>query len=224
MYKDIEKLYKKGSPYNIIMIKTFRIYVILILFSLIFNFLDKTILMILIFIALCVILKTVSEKVLNTKLYFKIVKKKENEEILPTIIRNKEKEIFKKYSMDNNLYNEKTLLCIVEHYRNKTKTKMVGGNLLAIFSIAIPILLSFYTKDGFDFNGLSNALTYLICFCIMILIIYFLYNQFTETKKLLKGEYEMPERLEEIFSELYAEYVYTNNSIKKHRQKGKIKS
>ena len=56
------------------------------------------------------------------------------------------------------------------------KTKIVGGNLLAILSIVIPVVLSFYTKDGFDFNGLANALPYLISFSVMIIMLYFSYS------------------------------------------------
>lgn len=215
MYRNIEEIYKKKSPYNIIMKKTFSIYVLFILISLIFNFFNKIIPMILVFITMLVIMKVVSEKVLSTKLYLSIGKKKENEISLPIIIRNTEQELFKKYSIENNLYNEKSLLCIIDHYRNMIKTKIVGGNLLAILSIVIPAVSSFYTKDGFDFNELANALPYLISFSIMIVLLYFSYNQFIEVKKFLKGEDGMVERLEEIFSELYVKCVSESNLIKK---------
>lgn len=225
MYKDIEKLYKKKSPYNRIKKWTFWIYVVFILISLIFNFYNKIIPMILVFLVMLVIMKAVSEKVLNTKLHFSIGKKNDDEITLSLIIRNEEKGLFKKYSVKNNLYNEKSLLCIIEHYRNLIKTKIVGGNLLAILSIAVPILLSFYTKEGFDFNGLANALPYLISFSIMIILLYFSYNQFIEAKKFLKGEDGMIERLEEIFSELYVEYINESNvdKIKKKETKNQSK-
>lgn len=181
--------------------------------------------MILVFIAMLVIMKVVSEKILNTKLHFNIGKKKEDEITLSLIIKNEEDKLFKEYSIKNNLYNEKTLLCIIGHYRNLIKTKIVGGNLLAILSIAVPILLSFYTKEGFDFNGLDNALPYLISFSIMIILLYFSYNQFIEAKKFLKGEDGMIERLEEIFSELYVEYINESNvdKIKKKETKNQSK-
>ena len=207
MYKDIEKLYKEKSPYNRIKKWTFWIYVVFILISLVFNFFNKIMPMILDFIAMLVIMKVVSEKILNTKLHFNIGKKKEDEITLSLIIKNEEDNLFKEYSIKNNLYNEKSLLCIISHYRNLIKTKIVGGNLLAILSIAVPILLSFYTKEGFDFNGLANSLPYLISFSIMIILLYFSYNQFIEAKKFLKGEDGMIERLEEIFSELYIKYI-----------------
>ncbi|CCZ60024.1 unknown [Clostridium sp. CAG:710] len=223
MYKDIEEIYKKKSPYNIIKKRTFWIYVVFILISLIFNFLNKIVPMILAFIAMLLIMKIVSEKVLNTKLHFNIGKRNENEITLPLIIRNAEKELFKDYSIKNNMYNEKTLLCIIDHYRNMIKNKMVGGNLLAILSIAIPAILSFYTKDGFDFNGLAIALPYLISFSIVIIMLYFSYSQFIEAKKFLKGEDGMIERLEEIFSELYIECINTNIVDKKNESKKQAK-
>ena len=223
MYKNIEEIYKKKSPYNIIKKRTFWIYVVFILISLVFNFLNKLVPMILVLIAMLLIMKIVSEKVLNTKLHFNIGKRNENEITLPLIIRNAEKELFKDYSIKNNLYNEKSLLCIIDHYRNMIKNKIVGGNLLAILSIAIPAVLSFYTKDGFDFNGLANALPYLISFGIMIILLYFSYSQFIEAKKFLKGEDGMIERLEEIFSELYVEYINTNITDKKKESKKQVK-
>lgn len=223
MYKDIEEIYKKKSPYNIIKKRTFWIYVVFILISLIFNFLNKIVPMILAFIAMILIMKIVSEKVLNTKLHFNIGKRNENEITLPLIIRNAEKELFKNYSIKNNMYNEKTLLCIIDHYRNMIKNKMVGGNLLAILSIAIPVILSFYTKDGFDFNGLAIVLPYLISFSIVIIMLYFSYSQFIEAKKFLKGEDGMIERLEEIFSELYTECINTNIVDKKKESKKQVK-
>lgn len=223
MYKDIEEIYKKKSPYNIIKKWTFWIYVIFIFISLVFNFLNKIVPMILVFIAMLLIMKVVSEKVLNTKLHFNIGKRNENEITLPLIIRNAEKELFKDYSINNNMYNEKTLLCIIDHYRNMIKTKIVGGNLLAILSIAIPAILSFYSKDGFDFNGLAIALPYLISFSIVIIMLYFSYSQFIEAKKFLKGEDGMIERLEEIFSELYTECINTNIVDKKKESKKQVK-
>lgn len=219
MYKNIEKIYKKKSPYNIIMKKTFLIYVVFILTSLIFNFFNKVIPMILVFVAMIIILKIVSEKVLDTKLHFSYGKNKANDETLSTIIENADKNLFKRYSVENNFYNEKSLICIINHYRNLIKPKIVGGNLSAILSIIIPTILSFLTKDGFDFNSLTNAMPYLVTFTIMIIILYFLYNQFISMKNLLKGEDGMEERLEEIFSELYVEYVSESSIANKEKVK-----
>lgn len=223
MYKNIEGIYKKKSPYNIINKRIFWIYVVFILISLVFNFLNKVVPMILVLIAMLLIMKIVSEKVLNTKLHLNIGKRNENEITLTLIIRNAEKELFKDYSIKNNLYNEKTLLCIIDHYRNMIKTKIVSGNLLTILSIAMPVVLAFYTKDGFDFNGLAIALPYLISFSVVIIMLYFSYSQCIETKRFLKGEDGMIERLEEIFSELYVECINSNNTDKKKGTKIKKK-
>lgn len=222
MYKDIEEIYKKKSPYNIIKKRTFCIYVVFILISLIFNFFNKIVPMVLVFIVMLIIMKNISERVLNIKLHLSIRKKKDDEVTLPLIIRNAEKDLFKTFSIKNNLYNEKTLLCIIGHYRNMIKTKVVGGNLLAMLSIFIPVVLSFYTKGGFDFNGLASALPYLISFSIMIILLYFSYGQFMEAKKFLKGEDGMIERLEEIFSELYVECINLNNVDKNKLSKKQI--
>jgi len=223
MYKEIEEIYKKKSPYNIIKKRTFWIYIVFIIISLVFNFFNKVIPMILAFIAMIVIMKVVSEKALNAKLHFSIGKNKKGEIPLPLIIKNEENRLFKEYSVKNKIYNEKSLLCIIEHYRNLIKTKISGGNLLAILAIVIPVVLSFYTKDGFDFNGLTNALPYLISFSIIIVLLYFSYNQFIEARKFFKGEDGMIERLEEIFSELYVEFVSESNVDKRKAEKKETK-
>lgn len=224
MYKNIEEIYKKKSPYNIIKKRTFWIYALFVSISLIFKFFNKIVLMILALIAMILAIKLVSEKVLNIKLYFNIGKRKNNDISLPLIIKNSENKLFKDYSIKNNLYNEKSLLCIIEHYRNLIKTKVVSGNLLAILSIIVPVLLAFYTKDGFDFNELASALPYIIFFVIIIILLYFSYSQLIEMKKFLKGEDCMIERLEEIFSEIYIECINTNYPDKKSKSKVKKKN
>lgn len=224
MYKNIEEIYKKKSPYNIIKKRTFWIYALFVSISLIFKFFNKIVLMILALIAMTLVIKLVSEKVLNIRLYFNLGKRKNNDISLPLIIKNTENKLFKDYSIKNNLYNEKSLLCIIEHYRNQIKSKVVSGNLLAILSIIVPVLLAFYTKDGFDFNGLASALPYIIFFVIIIILLYFSYSQLIEMKKFLKGEDGMIERLEEIFSEIYIECINTNYPDKKSKSKVKKKN
>ena len=166
-------------------------------------------------------MKIVCEVILKTKLFINVGRKNDIGDTLPCIVRDKEHEMFKDYTMQNSLYNEKALLCIIEHYRSLIKTKIVGGNLLAILSIALPLLLSFYGKNGFDFKSLATALPYILSFTIIIVILYFSYNQFIEAKKLLKGEDGMNERLEEIFSELYIEYVNELKGKKLEKTKNK---
>lgn len=224
MYKNIEEIYKKKSPYNIIKKRIFWIYALFVSISLIFKFFNKIVLMILTLIVMTLAIKLVSERVLNIKLYFNLGKRKNNDISLPLIIKNTENKLFKDYSVENNLYNEKSLLCIIEHYRNLIKTKVVSGNLLAILSIIVPVLLSFYTKDGFDLNRLASALPYIVFFAIIIILLYFSYSQLIEMKKFLKGEDSMIERLEEIFSEIYIECINTNYTDKKSKSKVKKKN
>lgn len=207
MYKDIEDFYKKKSPYDIISKRILLIYIVFVVASLYLNYINKEIEVILIFILMLIVMKKTCEGVLHRKLYYKFHQTKDNEKPLPDIIRDEEKKLFKEYSIKKNMYNEKGLLCIINHYRNLTKTKVSGGNLLTILSIAIPTIISFYTKDGFDFNGLSYAFPYLTIFGIVIIILYISYNKFIESNNFLKGKNRMIERLEEIFSELYVEYV-----------------
>ena len=218
MYKEIEELYKKKSPYNIIKKRMFWIYIAFIFVSLFLNIYNKIIPMIIVSLIMLFIMKWICEKALKTKLYISI-KNKEKGKPLNIIIKETELNMFKEYSTNKDMYNEKSLMCIIDHYRSVIKTKIVGGNLLAILSIALPIVLSFYTKDGFDFNGLTNALPYLIIFSVMIIMMYFSFNELIEMRKFLKGEDGMEERLEEIYSELYIRYI--NNSIEPENQKVK---
>lgn len=135
MYKNIEEIYEKKSPYNIIKKRIFWIYALFVSISLIFKFFNKIVLMILALIAMTLAIKLVSEKVLNIKLYFNLGKRKNNDISLTLIIKNTENKLFKDYSIKNNLYNEKSLLCIIEHYRNLIKTRVVGGNLWPYYQL-----------------------------------------------------------------------------------------
>lgn len=222
MYKEIEELYKKKSPYNVIKKYLFWIYFIFIFVSLVFNVFNKIIPTIIVMVLMVLCMKKACEKVLNIKLYLGI-NKVENSESLVVIIKKSEYKMFKDYCKKNKLFNEKSLMCVIEHYRSLIKAKIVSGNLLAIISVIIPIILSFYTKDGFDFNGLATAIPYLISFTIIIVILYFSFRQFIEMKKFLKGEDGMIDRIEEIFSELYIDYINENAVVLKDSSKNKKK-
>ncbi len=223
MYKEIENVYKKESPYNKIKKKLFWIYVAFVFITLVFNIYNKTILMIIAFIVMFFRMKFVCEKILKTKLSI-IVNKSEKCKPLNVIIKEAELNVFREYTINMRMYNEKSLMCIIDHYRSLIKNKTIGGNLLAIISVALPILLSFYTKDGFDFRGLTNALPYIIIFSVMIIVIYFSFNQLIEMKKFLNGEDEMDERLEEIYSKLYIEYINNSSQPKEQKQHKTVKN
>ena len=62
------------------------------------------------------------------------------------------------------LYNEKSILCILEHYRTLFKNKITSSEILTILSIILPIPLSFIKDGEFDIKGLVTVIPYLICF------------------------------------------------------------
>lgn len=211
MYKKIENIYKKKSPYNILIHKTFFVYLVWVLITLFLNSTKNYLLMTISLTATSIItilwIKKVCEKVLNTKLYLNFKKKDSNSLHLSEIVGIKEKELFVNYLKENKIYNEKSIMCILNHYRSNNKIIITGGNLLSILSIILPIPLAFATKEGFDFSSLLTVIPYLISICIFIIIIYVSYKQFINFKSFIKGEEGMNERLEEIFSELYISFI-----------------
>lgn len=215
MYKKIEELYKKQSPYNKIKIKMFWAYIGIVFFLLLFNIIDSSFMMLLTVIITTIIMKKICEKELNTKLYFKFDKKDKKGKPLDEIICEKENEMFRSYLIENKIHNSKTLKCIMEHYRNLVKPKIVSDNFWSIIAITISILLAFVTKDGFDFKSFEKALPYLISFTFIILTILFSIKQFSEIRTFLKGEEGMYERLEVVFSELYVESLKEKDTPKK---------
>lgn len=202
MYNKIELLYKKKSPYNKIKVKIFWTYIGIVVGLLVFNLFNTYFMMILTVLITVVIMKYICEKELGTKLYFRFSKKGKT---LTDIILDKENELFKNYLIENNMYNEKALNCLIEHYRNLIKPKVIGDNFWSIIAILASVILAFVTTDGFDFNSFEKAMPYLISFALIIIIIFTSIRQFSEIKTFLKGEDGIFESLESIFSELYVE-------------------
>lgn len=215
MYKKIEELYKKQSPYNKIKIKTFWTYIGIVFFLLLFNVIDSSFMMLLTVIITTIIMKKICEKELDTKIYFKFDKKDKKGKPLDEIICEKENEMFQSYLIENKINNSQTLKCIMEHYRNLVKSKVVSDNFWSIITIVISVLLAFVTKDGFDFKSFEKTLPYLISFTFIVLIILFSIKKFGEIRTFLKGEEGMYERLEIIFSELYIESLKEKYTPKK---------
>lgn len=223
MYKDIEEIYKKESPYNRIKIKTFWVYILTIPFLLVFNYYKIYLMMILTMGIVIWRMKKISEKILNEKLYFNFNNHDKEKISLNKIIEAKEKLLFIGYLKSKSLYNKETIKCLLDHYRRYVKPKIAGGNFLSVLSIIISIPLAFVSKDGFDINSFSSSIPYLISIVLLFGIVYYPVNKITEIKKFFTGEDGMIERLEGIFSELYVEY--DNHDAKNSSKKSeKIKS
>ncbi len=99
MYKDIEEIYKKESPYNYnrIKIKTFWVYILTIPFLLVFNYYKIYYMMIQTMVIVIWRMKKISEKVLNEKLYFNFNNHDKGKVSLNKIIEAKEKLLFIEY-------------------------------------------------------------------------------------------------------------------------------
>ena len=190
------------------------IYSIGIVISLVFNFYNNYILMIITMLIMLLLIIKRCEKILKIKLHICLNIKNKNEKILKDIIDDNEKELFRKYVQKEKLYNEKMILCILDHYRTLFKNKITGSEILTILSIILPIPLSFIKDGNFDIKGLVTEIPYLICLAIVIFTCYYAFRNFIEIKKMFKGEDGMVERLEEIFSELYIECVNDEKQTK----------
>lgn len=216
MYRELENLYKKQSPYNKIKRKLFFVYIVTVALLLLFNNFNNYGLMILIIFILLFVMKNIIEKELNTKLYLGL-KKENHGKTIEQLIDIKEKKLFKEYLKSKNLYNTLALKCIMDHYRNLIKPKIVNDIFWTIIAIIVSILIAFITPSGFDFNSFERTLPYLFFFAIIIIIFWLFIKQFSEIKTFIKGEDGMLERLETIFSELYIES--TNTPTRKRKEK-----
>lgn len=211
MYKDIETIYKKKSPYNKIKIRMFLIYFISIPFLLCFNYYRKYIMMIMTMIIIIFIIKKESEKILSEKLCFNFFKQNRNTIYLDQIVEKKEKALFIDYLKNKSIYNKETIKCILNHYRCYLRPKIIGENFISILSIIISISLAFISKDGFDISSFSASIPYLISIIFLFFVVYYPISKVAELKKFFSGEDGMHERLENIFSELYIDFNKKNN-------------
>lgn len=211
MYKDIEKIYKKESPYNKIKIKTFWVYILSIPFLLMFNYFKIYFMLFLTIVIVILIMKKISEKILNEKLYFNFSNEGKATKPLSRIIEEKEKILFINYLESKSLYNKEIVKCFLDHYRCYIKPKIVGDNFLSILSIIISVLLAFVSKSGFDIKSFEMSIPYLVCLILLFITVYFPISKIGEIKKFFSGEDGMIERLESLFSELYVEFDEKNN-------------
>lgn len=167
--------------------------------------------------------KNIYEKVLGVSLVLSF-NNDSNKMPVSYIIMSKEKELFKKYLQDANLYTKDSLMCIINHYRCYIKSKVVNENFLAILSLVVSVALTFLGPNGFDFNSIEKNLPYLIGLGLIVAFIYFSFKEIINIRKIFTGEDGMIERLEAIFSELYVEYDETIHLSSVNRRKRTAKS
>lgn len=217
MYNEIEKIYKKKSPYNLIEKIVLLIYFVVCLILFVFK-INVVIWFAIFYLVSFVVL------LFLTSFVIKIIGKIKGSNMSLFInIRSKEKKVLKKHLKDNDLYNEKSLVCIIDHYRSMIKTKNVESEFLTLLSILLPIISGFYLNGNYDTVGFINFLPYLIISIIIIAIICVFFKGFFAIGRILKGEDGMYERLEEIFSELYIECINNKDNIKKDSKESIIK-
>jgi len=208
MYNKIEDLYKKKSAYNRITRKFFIVYFISFFSIWLFGLFKHTYISIILVLVLLYFMKRISENELKKKFY--ILKKSSSKgNTLQDEINNQEIRIMKKYLIANNLYNEKNVINIINHYRNLIMPKNRGNNFWTIVSLIITLIIPFVNKDGFNIELLNSVLPYFLSLIIVCVIICLSYKEIFTLTKSLKGELRIYERLEEIFSEILIEINMT---------------
>lgn len=215
MYGEIEKKYEKESLYNKIKKWFSIIYFGLAFILYIFNCLNFFIPVVIFLLFIAFIVKEIILKKIN--------KKNDTKLSLSQIIKIKELELFRKYSIQKNIYNEKSLICIIDHYKNLIKPKIAKVNILGILSLVVTIISLFYTDEGLNVNKMKEDLPVILFIIFSIILICIILNIFAESLKIIKGEDGMYERLEEIFSELYIECINNKDNIKKDSKESIIK-
>ena len=217
MFSEIEKVYKKESPYNKI-VKIFIIVAVLSFIALwIFGlFKIPYFTLIFVFVQLYVI-KKISEKEFNKKFTLKSIIKHNGQSELLQEIEEKEIKIMKKYLNDNNINNNICITSIIDHYRILKSSKENHISLLELISLIVTILITFINSNGFDIELLKKVSPYFITLVIMIAILYIFFEEIIILKRSLKGELYIYDRLEEIFCIILCD----NNKDKKANKKQK---
>jgi len=158
MFSEIEKIYKKESPYNKI-VKTFIIVSVLSFIALWFFGLFKRPYFTLIFVfgQLYVIIK-ISEKEFNKKFTLKSIIKHDGQSELLQEIEKKEIKIMKKYLNENKINNNICITNIIDHYRTLKASKEKYISFLELISLIVTILIPFINNNGFDIELLKKVL------------------------------------------------------------------
>ena len=210
MYEGIEYKFKKESAYNKRIRSLFLLYLGACIASALLKIFFKFSFLIMLLLILLAGKLRIFDKIniLNGEEREKYKEKNYNEEL--SILRGILKE--------NNLYNEKIIKDLIEHYRNLISPKISKFNIIEILSIIVTIVFGIY--DTMYSEGNIQKLVSIIITIILIIAICFSYYQFKSAIIMLKGEENIYERLEDLLSSLYIEIINDNNfKVKKKKNK-----
>ncbi len=212
MYDEIEELYRKESANNKLNRMMITIYIILYIAACLLG-IFKYIIAIPLFMIFCIFcIKKAIEKELNIKLIFDIFRKDSKNIGIKKLTNEKDKKLLKKYLKQKKYYNERTLKILVEHYRILAANKQ--SNFLSFISLAISILVAYIARE----TEVLTYIAYLMIGIVIIIIIYWLFNQLLLFIKIYKGENDMYINLEEIFTMLLVEKGIRKRKNQKENQ------
>ena len=206
MYEGIEYKFKKESAYNKRIRSLFLLYLGTCIASALLKIFFKFSFLIMLLLSIVLVLILLAGKlrifdkinILNGEEREKYKEKNYNEEL--SILRGILKE--------NNLYNEKIIKDLIEHYRNLISPKISKFNIIEILSIIVTIVFGIY--DTMYSEGNIQKLVSIIITIILI----------KSAIIMLKGEENIYERLEDLLSSLYIEIINDNNfKVKKKKNK-----
>ena len=218
MFREIESIYKKESPYN----KIVKIFIIVYFLSFvllwIFGFFKIPYFAVLFVFAMIYAIRKIFEKILNKKIHLGTIIKYNDRSKLLNEIEKREIKIMRKYLYENRINNNICITSIIEYYRNKVVYGDNNIRIIDIINIIITMLVPFINNKGFDTKLLKDTFPYFSSTIIIVLLISIIPKCIFSLKKDFKGESYMYEQLEKIFSIILCE----NNKKRKKRYQKKI--
>lgn len=223
MFREIENIYKKESPYNKIIRTFIAVYFLSFIFLWTCGLFKKPYIAILFVLLMIYIMKIIIENTTRKKITLKSLERNNGRNELMIEIEKKEIKIMRKYLNKNNINNNTCITSIIDYYRNKVSPNHNNIRIIEIINIVITILIPFINNNGIDDKLLKNAIPYLVTLIIIVVLVFTTAKIISALKKDLKGEYYMYERLEEIFSIILIDNNKETNE-KKKQNKRKIKN
>lgn len=216
MYEGIEYKFKKESAYNKRIRSLFLLYLGACIASALLKIFFKFSFLIMLLLSIVLVLILLAGKL---RIFDKInILNGEEREKYKEKNYNEELSILRGILKGNNLYNEKIIKDLIEHYRNLISPKISKFNIIEILSIIVTIVFGIY--DTMYSEGNIQKLVSIIITIILIIAICFSYYQFKSAIIMLKGEENIYERLEDLLSSLYIEIINDNNfKVKKKKNK-----